>query len=121
MARRAGQRPLGAPDRDARPPAAARHGRGLRLPPVRDPDAAGRAVAARTASSVPPERRGAVGRRSGRMRRAQLVAVAAALPLLLAACGGGSDSSSGSDTTGGSSASGKVKPNEVSVKIVDAG
>jgi len=56
------------------------------------------------------------------MRRAHIVAVAAALPLFLAACGGSSDSTSGTDTTassGGSTA--KVKPNEVSVKIVDAG
>jgi iron uptake system component EfeO len=56
------------------------------------------------------------------MRRTGVFAAALALPLLLAACGGsGSDSSS--DSQGGVSTTGsaKVKPNEVSVKIVDAG
>jgi iron uptake system component EfeO len=55
------------------------------------------------------------------MRRAYLVAAAAALPLLLAACGGGSDSSSGTDTSASGGGTAKVKPNEVSVKIVEAG
>ena len=60
--------------------------------------------------------------------RTWIVAASLALPLSLAACGGGSDSGSGSasgTTTSGStttgSTSGKVKPNEVSVKIVSAG
>jgi iron uptake system component EfeO len=54
------------------------------------------------------------------MRRTWLAGAAVALPLLLAACGGGggSGSSSGSDATG---SSGKVKPNEVAVKINDLG
>jgi iron uptake system component EfeO len=53
------------------------------------------------------------------MRRTWVAAAAVALPLLFAACGGGgSGSGSGSEASG---ASGKVKPNEVAVKITDLG
>jgi iron uptake system component EfeO len=56
------------------------------------------------------------------MRGVRTIAAAAlVLPLLLAACGGdnSANSSSGAATTGGGSA--KIKPNEVSVKITEAG
>jgi iron uptake system component EfeO len=52
-------------------------------------------------------------------RTGAVLAVALALPLILAACGG--DSGSSSSAGSGSGESAKVKPNEVSVKITEAG